>query len=78
VVHTAEAVVAIPLDNVAVAISVTPDQLSPKLPADAKLKDITFHFKNPERALGQFRITGMAVNSQLVSLFMDAPLAVCP
>jgi hypothetical protein len=76
--YSGTAVVVIPLNNTAAALSITPAQLIPPMPADTRLKDITFNWKNPQNSLAQLRITGLAVNSQLSSFSMSAQLSVCP
>lgn len=75
--HSGTAIVALPV-NGAIAMTVTAQQLSPTLPAVALLKDVTFTLTNTGTTLPLVSITGLAVNNQLLTLAMDAPLSTCP
>jgi hypothetical protein len=77
VVHSGTAIVALPV-NGAIAMTVTAQQLSPRLPANALLTDVTFSLANTGTTLPLVTITALAVNSQLSILAMDAPLSTCP
>jgi hypothetical protein len=61
-----------------VALSVTPDLFSPKLPADAELKVISFKVVVPRGGVATAKLTNFGYNSQLIGFEMNARQAFCP
>lgn len=75
---TGTALVAVPADRLAFVLSVTPAQLSPPLPANTRIKDVTFRLKGVGGTFPLVTITALGINSRLISFSMDAPLSTCP